>query len=114
MKQKNTSTQHLPSPLLDGAGRTMGGSGDVFEGVPVPTVVNETKLGIVAFMRDLSRPVTAGELFSLLDRAKRLDVLDYHLCTLVRAGVAKMVSGPELRFVLANLGESTGFQGRCH
>lgn len=79
----------------------MRGSGDVLDwGVPAPTVVHETKRGVVALMRELARPVTAGELYSLLGKARRLRVLDYHLCTLTRAGVARVVSGPELRFVL--------------
>jgi hypothetical protein len=80
-------------------------------GIPAPTVVHETKLGIVGLMRELSRPVTAGELFSLLGRVKRLCALDYHLCTLVKAGVASLIGGPELRFSLAVPGELTHFQG---
>lgn len=102
MKLKNTSTHQQSSSSLDGTGETMRGSGDAFlMGVPAPSVVHEAKLGIVALMCELGGPVTAGELYSLLGKAKRLRVLDYHLCTLVRAGVAKVVSGPELRFVLA-------------
>ena len=78
----------------------MRGGGDVFTDVPAPTVVQETKLGIAALMRELARPVTAGELRLLLGKAKRLCALEYHLCTLVKAGIAKVISGPELRFVL--------------
>jgi hypothetical protein len=112
MTTHQTSTQRRSSHLFDGRGKTTRGSGDAFTDVPTPTVVNKTKLGIVGLMRDLSRPVTAGELYSILGRgARRLGVLDYHLCTLVRAGVAKVVGGPELRFSLATLDGSTSFQG---
>lgn len=99
----NTSTQGQSSPSLDEARGTTCGSGDALDwGIPAPPVVHETKLGVAALMRELNRPVTAGELYLLLGRAKRLRVLDYHLCTLVRAGVAKVVNGPELRFVLTS------------
>lgn len=83
----------------------MRGSGDVLDwGGPAPTVVPDTKLGIVALMRELGRPATVAELYSHLKRTRALGILEYHLCTLVKVGIAKILIGsPELRFSLVAL-----------
>ena len=72
----------------------------LYRSAPVPCVVNETKAGIVAVMQELDRTATSAELYAIWDGTKPLAVFDYHLCTLVRAGMAEVVSGPELRFRL--------------
>jgi hypothetical protein len=81
-------------------------------GVPVPRAIvvpydiNETKLQIIAAMGRLDggrfdRSVSVAELYAVWDGSKRLSVFEYHLSTLVRAGIAEVISGPELRFRLA-------------
>ncbi len=76
------------------------GHASLYWGVPVPYVVNETKLRIIAVMEELDRPVSAAELYAAWDGSKKLSVFDYHLSSLVRAGIAEIVSGPELSFSL--------------
>jgi hypothetical protein len=76
-------------------------SGRVLDGVSAPPIVNETKLRIIAEMGKRGQPVSAAELYALWDGSKKLSVFDFHLSTLVRAGIAELVSGPELRFRLA-------------
>jgi hypothetical protein len=68
---------------------------------PAPSVVNETKVGIVAVMQELGRATSAPELHAIWGKSKPLSVFDYHLSTLVRAGFAEIVMGPELHFRLA-------------
>jgi hypothetical protein len=63
-------------------------------------VVNETKAGIVAEMQELGRAITSPELHAIWGKSKPLSVFDYHLSTLVRAGFAELIIGPELRFRL--------------
>lgn len=63
-------------------------------------IVNETKVLIVAVMGEFGRPVTAGELYAVWDGAKPLHTFNYHLDTLVKAGVVEVVLGPELYFQL--------------
>ncbi len=84
-------------------------------GLSVPPIVNETKLQIISMMGVVGSPVSAEELWALWGGRKPQAVFDYHLCTLVKAGAARLVSGPELRFAPA--GEagsgpfSTTYQG---
>ena len=110
------STQRPMSHLLDGRGATTHGGGNALErGAPAPSVVNETKAGIVAVMHELDRSTTSGELHAIWGRSRPLAVFDYHLSTLVRAGVAEIISGPELRFRLlrTKLGRPVpGIRGR--
>jgi|GEM_PF-2053827 len=81
----------------------MEGAGHAYDwGVSGPPIVNETKLHIIAVMGELARPVTAAGLHTLWGGRKPLSVFDYHLCTLVKAGVAEVVLGPELRFRLTD------------
>lgn len=90
-----------PSYLLDGRGATTEGGVQAPEGcAPAPSVVNETKVGIVAVMQELGRPTTSHELYAIWGRSKPEAVFDYHLSTLVRAGFAEIIIGPELRFRL--------------
>jgi hypothetical protein len=80
-----------------------GGSGGSSDwDAPAPSVINETKVSIVAVMRQLDRAITSHELYSIWGKRKPLAVFDYHLSTLVRAGVAQLISGPELRFRFTN------------
>ncbi|HEY2334763.1 MAG TPA: hypothetical protein VGH58_07150 [Solirubrobacterales bacterium] len=56
----------------------------------------------MAVMHAFDTPVTANELHQIWDEAKTPSTLDYHLCTLVEAGVVELVIGSELRFVLVD------------
>jgi hypothetical protein len=75
-------------------------------GVPPAYIVNEAKLQVIAAMGKLDRPVSAEELLSFWRGKKRWcgskkrSILDYHLSTLLRTGVAELVSGREPRFRL--------------
>jgi predicted HTH transcriptional regulator len=75
--------------------------------------VHEAKTAIVAEMRALDRPVTSQELHARLDRAWSLEAIEYHLSTLVKAGVAEIVFGPELRFRLTEGGGKGSTRERC-
>ena len=75
-------------------------SGRVSRDAPAPHAVNETKLAILAVMRELDRPVTAEELHAVWGGNKRLSVFEYHLSTLVMLGIAELIIGSELRFSL--------------
>jgi hypothetical protein len=44
--------------------------------------------------------MTSKELHARLGATKSLTVIEYHLCTLVEARVAKLILGTELRFQL--------------
>lgn len=55
---------------------------------------------IVAVMGELDRPMTSVELYAIWDGTKPLQVIEYHLSSLVRAKVAEVVLGPELQFQL--------------
>jgi hypothetical protein len=94
---------HPPEGLLE---ETMGRSEHVLDDVLAPPIVNETKLHIIAVTGELDRPVLAAELCAFWSRSKSLSVFDYHLCTLVKAGVAEVVIGPELHFRLREPVES--------
>jgi hypothetical protein len=96
-------TASLPA-LLDGVGTTGVGSGVALDRTTsAPHVVNETRRGIVRVMRALGRPTTPEELRAIWGKRKPLGVFDYHLSTLVRAGVAELlIDGPQLRFRLAD------------
>jgi hypothetical protein len=78
-------------------------------------VVSETKLAIVAVMQELDRPITSTELQVIWAGHKDLKIFEYHLSTLVTAGIAEVVYGPELHFRLvkrAEVGEPS-FRERC-
>jgi hypothetical protein len=68
--------------------------------VPAPHIVTETKLGIVSEMQRLDRPIFAQELYEIWGGRKPQATFDYHLSTLVQAGVAEVLIGPELSFRL--------------
>jgi hypothetical protein len=126
MNRNHTSTQprraavdlqqrrRMPAPsscLLD-----VGSGGVPGEATSAPHIVNETKLSIVTVMRALERATTPEELRMIWGRCRPLSVFDYHLCTLVRAGVAELViDGPKLRFRLVGgsnlVVQSTRLQG---
>ncbi len=93
-----------------------GGGRALNSGAPAPGVVNETKVGIVAVMRELDIATTSSELHAIWDKSKPLAVFDYHLSTLVRAGIAEIVSGPELRFRLLQArqkGQASAYKKDC-
>ena len=69
-------------------------------------IVNETKVSIVAVMGEFGRPMTSAELYGIWDGTRALQVIEYHLCTLVTAKVADVVLGPELRFRLVPMPEA--------
>ena len=78
---------------------TVGGGSALDRAAPVPHIVNQTKLAIVAVMLELDRPVSSIELQVIWAEPKELSIFDYHLSTLVSAGVAEIVvDRPELRF----------------
>lgn len=62
--------------------------------------MNETKALMIAVMGEFDRPMTSAELYAIWDGTKPLQVIEYHLSTLVKAGVAEVVYGPELHFCL--------------
>lgn len=70
-------------------------------------------MAIVAEMRELDRPATAGEIHKKLhkkfDGAWSLKAIEYHLSALVKTGVVEIVFGPELHFSLTESGK--GFSG---
>lgn len=88
--------------LLDGLGAatTTRGSG-CYRVASAPIVVNQTKLAIIAVMRQLDSPVSSIELQKIWAEHKALEIFEYHLSTLARARVVEMVFGhPELHFRL--------------
>ncbi len=62
--------------------------------------VSETKLSIIAAMKELDCLVTSAELYAMLDGIKSLAVIEYHLCALARTEAIKLVLGPEVLFQL--------------
>jgi hypothetical protein len=87
--------------LLDQRGATTKGGGyALHRSAPAPCVGNETKAGIIAKMQELGRATTSHELYEAWEESKPESVFDYHLSTLVRAGMAEVISGPELHFRL--------------
>ena len=86
--------------LLDGRRVKATDGGGRQSTAPAPVPVNQTRLAIVAKMRELDRPVTSKELYEKLDRAWSLKAIEYHLSALVKAKVAEVVYGPELHFQL--------------
>jgi hypothetical protein len=78
-------------------------------GLPAPPIANETKLQIISVMGVVGEPISAEELWGLWGGRKPQAVFDYHLCTLVKAGVARLVSGPELRFAPTGQADSAPF-----
>jgi hypothetical protein len=61
-------------------------------------IVSETKLAIAAEMERAGRRVTSEEMREALEAALPLAAIEYHLSTLVVAGVAKAIFGPEVEF----------------
>ena len=55
---------------------------------------------MIAVMGEFDRPMTSAELYAVWDGTKPLQAIEYHLSTLVKAGVAEVVFGPELHFCL--------------
>jgi hypothetical protein len=95
------------SRLLDGLGaKTKDGSERIVGIALAPVVVNQTKLAIAAVMQEVDRPVTSGELQMIWAEHKDLKIFEYHLSTLVKAGVAEVVYGPELYFRLVSKGQA--------
>lgn len=82
--------------------KAAGGSGRTLDRVAsAPAIVNQTKLAIVAVMQQLGCPVTSVELQKIWAEHKALEIFEYHLSTLVKAGVVEMVFGcSELHFGL--------------
>lgn len=80
--------------MTDRSGRTRASRGCV------RSPVNETKLAIVAVMHAFGRPVTVKELSWVWGDCKSPSILEYHLRSLVKLGIAEIVGGPELRFDL--------------
>jgi hypothetical protein len=74
---------------------------------------HEAKKAIVAEMRKLNRPVTSKELYAKLDRAWSLKAIEYHLDTLVKAGIMEVVFRRELHFRLTRTGTNGFTRERC-
>jgi hypothetical protein len=88
-------------PPIEGRKKTTGGDRRVLTpDAPVLVPVNETKLAIVAVMRERDRPVSSIELRKIWAEDKALEIFEYHLVTLVKAKVAEVAYGPELHFRL--------------
>lgn len=68
------------------------------------SLINETKLAIVAEMQRVGHPVTSEEMHAVLGEAKPLAAIEYHLSTLVSAGFAKALFGPDIYFQLVTQG----------
>ncbi len=69
---------------------------------------------MIAVMGEFDRPMTSAELYAIWDGSKPLEVIEYHLDTLVKAGVAEVVLGPELHFQLVpEPGDTNHFRERC-
>jgi hypothetical protein len=86
----------LPSPLGDyeakddQAGRLgLGGA---------RPLVNENKLAIAAELWRTGHPMSSSEVREVLGEIMPLAAVEYHLSTLVMAGVAKPLFGPEIYF----------------
>jgi hypothetical protein len=104
-----------PLRLLDGGRVKATGRSGREVAAPAPALVNQTKLAIVAVMQELDRPVSSIELQTIWAERKDLRIYEYHLSTLVKARVAEVVYGLELRFQLvsrAHAGELSGRE-RC-
>jgi len=82
--------------LEDGAGRTgLGGA---------RPVANENKLVIASELRRTGHPMTSSEIREVLDEAVPLVAIEYHLSTLVKAGIAKPLFGAEIYFQAVSQG----------
>jgi DNA-binding transcriptional ArsR family regulator len=69
--------------------------------------VHQTKLAIVETIRRLDRPISAEKIRENLSKDVRQSVLDYHLCTLVKAGVVELVfDRPELQFQISEMSQA--------
>lgn len=62
---------------------------------------------MIAVMGEFDHPMTSAELYAIWDGTKPLQTIEYHLSTLVMAGVAEVVFGPELHFQLVPVPEGT-------
>jgi len=79
--------------------KATGGSGRSLDRASAPPiVVSQTKRAIIAVMQQLGRPVTSTELQKIWAEDKALEIFEYHLCTLVKAGVVEIVLGQTIRF----------------
>ena len=94
------------------AGRGIDGAG-CYSRLGARPRIHEAKTAIVAEMRELDRPVTSKELYARLDRVWLLKAIEYHLSTLVKAGVIEIVFGPELHFSLTKGGARGSTRERC-
>lgn len=90
---------------IDGTGRS--------PQLGVRSHTHKAKTAIVEEMRELDRPVTSKGLYARLDRAWSLKAIEYHLSTLVKAGVVEIVLGPELHFCLTESGTKGSTRERC-
>lgn len=111
------TTHFHPLSLLDGRGvKATGRSGRILDrAAPAPVVVNQTKLAIVAVIQELDCPITSTELQVIWAEHKDLKIFEYHLSTLVTAGIAEVAYGPELHFRLVSEPEvaEPSFRERC-
>lgn len=103
----------LPPPLGDYEAKDDGAGRLYSRGVR--PIVSETKALIVAVMGEFGRPMTSAELYAIWDGTKPLQVIEYHLSTLVKAKVAEVVFGPELHFQLVPVSGDTEslFEEQC-
>jgi hypothetical protein len=99
-------------PQLEGRRKAVDGSGRIDRTASPPIIASEAKAAILAEMRELDRPVTSKELYALLDRAWSLKAIEYHLSTLVKTKVVRIVFGPELHFSLTEHGTEGSTRGR--
>lgn len=105
----------LPLPFPNGDYEAL----DDRAGCPRPKdarpVVSETKVLMIAVMGEFDRPMTSAELYAIWDGTKPLQVIEYHLSTLVKARVAEVVYGPELHFGLVRetQGDDPSVRERC-
>lgn len=87
------------SSLLD-EHEVWGGEAGRVRGARARPHLNETKLAIIAALAELDRPATSAEVYGVLDGARSLSAIEYHLATLVKTKDVELVLGPELRFQL--------------
>lgn len=91
-------------PQLEGRRKAVDGSGRIDRTAFAPILASQAKAAIVAEMEGLDRPVTSTELYARLNRAWSLKAIEYHLSTLVKTKVVRIVFGPELHFRLTERG----------
>jgi hypothetical protein len=67
-------------------------------------LVNENKLVIASELRRTDHPMTSSEIRDVLGEIMPLAAVEYHLSTLVEAGGAKPLFGPEIYFQAVSQG----------